>query len=231
MSSGGKKTPTQSTRTAPTGDMPRRAIRIVVSLVLVWHLLVLLLYPLANSRTSETVGRIAQSPWLRWYADPLYLNQGYGFFGPDPPQGFLVKYEVYDEQGDVVAEGQLPDRQQHWPRLLYHRYKMLADQLEHPAGEPRVRYVLERYAHHLIRVHDGQSAQVEQVLHRIVPLGEWLGDPERGIDPKPVDHESLYETLVTVRQTRADADEAQASAAEEQPTPTDAEPIAPGVSP
>lgn len=220
MSSGGKKPdrppqersqPAQKTTTAG----PSRAVRILVSIVLAFHVFVLFLYPLNNSRSSATVASIAQWPGLRWYADPLYLNNGYGFFGPDPGPGMLIDYQVFDNSGEVIAEGRFPDAERIWPRLRYHRYKMLADQLDSPQFSPadneaRKRYMLERYAQHLIRKYDGQSATVEQVMHELVRHHEWLGDDEQGIPPKTLDDKSTYRTLMQVRQTRADVERSDA---------------------
>ncbi len=237
MSTGGKKgdaPPTKKPK-APS-EAPSRAVRILVSLLLLLHLLVLFLYPLANSRTSDSVRAVAQSWLLRLYADPLYLNHGHGFFGPDPGAGFIIEYQVQDGDGETIAEGKFPDSDRIWPRLRYHRYKMLADQLETPNPDPdfvrrRKTYMLERYAQQLIRQYDGQRATVTQVMHEIVPHYEWIGDKERGIEPKSLDDKSLYRDLVTVTQTRADVEASDAAllkSAEEVPEPQRLPEMVPG---
>lgn len=218
MSTGGKKGERppqregkQTSRANPAGAGPSRMVRMLATVALLWHVCVVFLMPLANSRSSDTVRSIAQSPFVRWYADPLYLNQGYGFFGPDPGHSMIVRYEVRGESGEVVADGEFPDRDRIWPRLRYHRYKMLADQLELPEYPPdRTKYVLERFARQLIREHDGQSASVTQVVHDLLPHADWLGDEERGIKGKSIDDPSTYRTLQTVRQTKRDVEEADA---------------------
>ena len=243
MSSGGNKGEAPQSKKAKAakparaaGEAPGRAVRILVSFVLALHVFVLFLYPLANSRTSTTVRAVAQSPWIRWYADPLYLNHGHGFFGPDPGAGFIVEYQVHDDRGEVVAEGKFPDAERIWPRLRYHRFKMLADQLETPlpdatVAERRRIYMLQRYAHQLIRQYDGERATVTQVMHSIVPHNEWLGDEQRGIEPKALDDKSLYRELKRVTQTRADVEAADAQLlrkAEAAPEPEGSVEVVPG---
>jgi hypothetical protein len=104
---------------------------------------------------------------------------------------------------------------------------MLADQLETPHPDSdfvrrRKNYMLERYAHQLIRQYNGERATVTQVIHEVVPYFDWLGDEQRGIEPKAIDDKSLYRNLITVTQTRADveaADKELLGAVEEAPQP------------
>ena len=58
----------------------------------------------------------------------LYLNQGHSFFAPEVGPGHIIRYELFDQSGRVVEQGELPNRKEHWPRLRYHRHFMLADQ-------------------------------------------------------------------------------------------------------
>lgn len=207
MSQGGKKPDSPPPkRTTPATDGPATWVRVLVSLVLLLHVVVLFLYPWANGRTSTTIAGIANWPAVRWYADILYLNHGHGFFGPDPGAGFLIEYEVRGAQGEVVAEGRFPDADRTWPRLRYHRFKMMADQLESPRINPE--QLLRGYARQLIRQYDGESATVTQVVHRIANHGEWMGDEARGVRAMPLDDKSLYRQLRSVRQTRADVEAA-----------------------
>src|SRR5690606_17888909 len=96
MSTVAKKpdTPQPKKPKAPAGPGPSTTVRVLISIVLAFHVVLLFLYPAANSRTSPTVTAIATWPGLRWYADPLYLNHGHGFFGPDPGPSFYIEYEV-----------------------------------------------------------------------------------------------------------------------------------------
>lgn len=223
MSSGGKKPEAQQpTRKADSGgEGPSRAVRIAASIVLAFHVFLLFLYPLALGRSSDTVKWLAMSPLLRWYAEPLYLNHGHGFFGPDPAASFLVEYDIRDKNGEVVKQGKFPDPNTIWPRLRYHRYKMLADQI---SGMPQNNrdMLLACYARQLLRQYGGESASVSYVAHYILPYYQWLGDPQRGIEPKDLDDKSLYSTQAQVRQYRADVEAADAElmkGAEEAPAP------------
>ena len=216
MSTSGKKgeAPQRKRSTTPKQG-PSRMVRVLVSLLLAFHLLVVFFYPLANARSSDTVRNVAQFLPMRLYADALYLNHGHGFFGPDPGPGFIIEYQVQDADGETIAEGKFPDAERIWPRLRYHRYKMLADQLESPIGDAdlardRKQFRLERYAQQLVRQYNGERATVVEVMHQIVPYHEWLGDSERGTKPKLLDDKSLYRELMRVTQTRAQVEAADA---------------------
>lgn len=252
MSTGGKKDdPAVAKRpkpaTPPGGASPgvRRWVRIVASLVLMWHVGIMFLSPLAYStKPSPPVVSLVQHWGLRWYSDPLFLNQGYGFFSPDP--GFastLVAYKVYDDKNELVAEGTLPDRDRFWPRLRYHRHKMLADQIEGDVPE-RTPYLLRGYARHLIRKHNAYRAEVTQVAHNLVPLEDFLGLPlppsgplapglpepiPQPREPRRLDDKSTYHDVRTVVQTRADVERIEAARAEaRQSAPPTGESIPPG---
>ena len=102
-----------------------RAFRRLISVVICGYLLVVMLGPLANPVGSEFLTR----PWANAVAPlhrMLFLGHGYRFFGPDPGPGHLVVYRVTDAQ-EQLTEGRFPDREQHWPRLLYHRWFMLSE--------------------------------------------------------------------------------------------------------
>ncbi|MEM8863935.1 MAG: hypothetical protein AAGF31_00125 [Planctomycetota bacterium] len=181
------------------------ALRASLSVLLVWHLFVLFISPLSVSPTSPLVGGIAQSPFVRWYSDPLYLNHGYHFFGPDPPLGGqLVRYEVRGDDGRVVADGEFPNLQQQWPRLFYHRHMMLADQMTGMGvyGDPQRdrELMLRAYARHLVRKHDGVEARVENVWHRSLHPADVRGDLDPSREPSPADPNDpqFYESVMTV---------------------------------
>ncbi|MCO6045319.1 hypothetical protein NG895_15515 [Aeoliella sp. ICT_H6.2] len=222
MSSGGKKSDPQQPppKAASSGAGPSLAIRIAASIALAFHVFVLFLYPLANGRSSETISSMAGWPGFRWYAEPLYLNHGHGFFGPDPGAGFLIEYDIRDSDGEVVKQGKFPDPDTIWPRLRYHRYKMLADQ---PASSgPNLNLILEGYARQLLRQYGGESVTVNYIAHDILRHYDWLGDAERNIEGRTLDDKSLYSTRAQVRQSRADveaADAALKSGTEEAPSP------------
>lgn len=159
--------------------------RIVLSLLVVWHLTAVFLAPLSIPPTSRLVIDIAQGPLMQWYLDALYINHGYSFFAPDPGPGHLVFYEVYDEQGNLKRQGKFPDRDVQWPRLWYHRHFMLADQVglglrrEEGPGEGERKY-LAAYARQLLRKFGGESARVRWMAHD--PLSPFSVRPNEPIN-------------------------------------------------
>lgn len=160
----------------------------MLSLLLAWHVLVVFMAPLSlQPKTSQLAFNTAQSPYIRWYTEPLYLNGGYAFFSPDPPQGgSLIRYKVYGDAAEPIAEGEFPNRNNpkhptQWPRLWYHRQMMLVDQgmglsVIQPSvdgGEPAARQAeqqniqlaLRAYARHLLRKHEGLTVELDLVAH------------------------------------------------------------------
>ncbi|TWT77412.1 hypothetical protein Pla123a_20730 [Posidoniimonas polymericola] len=200
--------------------------RLGLSVWLAWHVFVVFMAPLSlQPKNSELTRVTAQSPFVRWYTDPLYLNGGYSFFSPDPPMaGQLVRYRVLGESGEPIAEGEFPNRANsnhatQWPRLWYHRHMMLADQ----AGDLRVfgpppnatyddvrrtqqqnlELNLRSYARHLLRTHGGQAVELQYIEHRSLNPEEFrprvLADGT--VQPPPdisATDPSLYRTVLTL---------------------------------
>jgi len=161
--------------TAPKRNgRPGPIIRIVISLLIVWHFAAIFLAAMAvPGPTSQLVISIAEHPKspMRCYLDALYLNQGHSFFAPDVGPGHFIRYELSDQSNRVIATGTLPDKKEHWPRLWYHRHMMLADQVEMAGDNPQLkRMVLEAFARHLLRTNkDAQVARVLLVAHYPLP--------------------------------------------------------------
>ncbi|MCP4190057.1 MAG: hypothetical protein GY768_05450 [Planctomycetaceae bacterium] len=72
------------------------------------------------------------------YTTFLHLNHGYAFFAPDPGPNHLIEYRVEFEDGRDPIEQTFPDKDQHWPRLLYHRHFMLSEQLNGDFAPPAI---------------------------------------------------------------------------------------------
>jgi hypothetical protein len=173
---------------------PSFAIRFVVSVFLVWHLVAVFLAPLSVPPTSWLVMNIAQGRYTQWYLDALYINHGYQFFAPDPGAGKLVRWEVLNAQGGVTKQGEFPNTKEQWPRLWYHRHFMLADQagaaLEDERDPDRwKRMFLEAYARHILRESDGAAVRVRWIEHR--PL-----DPKMAFDGAKLDDPSTYRQVL-----------------------------------
>jgi hypothetical protein len=99
---------------------------------LLLHLTAVFVSPFAFiSSSSEAVSPVAAAiaDPLRPYIDFAYLNHGYAFFAPNPGPSHLVRWRLEFDDGRTPVEQTFPDVDRHWPRLLYHRHFMLAEQL------------------------------------------------------------------------------------------------------
>jgi hypothetical protein len=193
--------PVTPTKQREPGASPKRngrpgtALRVVISLWIVWHFTGVFLAALSIPPTSPLVLDIAQSgkfffgaPLMQWYLDAMYLNQGHSFFAPEVGPGNLIRYELYDQSGRVTEQGELPSKKDYWPRLRYHRHFMLADQSSMPGDEQFSkqwqRKYLQSYARHLLRVNESaQAVKVQRIAHWPLPRdyklqGRTLTDPE-----------------------------------------------------
>lgn len=120
------------------------------------------------------------------YLNLLYLNHGYEFFAPDPAGSHIIDYQVTKSDGKVV-EGRLPSHEEHWPRLLYHRHMMLADQTLMPVLGPASG---QHYADHLATIHGG-SAKLQLKAH-------FLLSPQQVADEMPLDAPSTFQLISEV---------------------------------
>lgn len=132
-------------------DNPRH--RFVVSFLIVGHVLAVAIAPLSfqtrSGRGSSPSVELLGSP-VAGYGEFLYLNRGYAFFAPDPGPSHLFQAAIIPADRDTnptsaaekppLAEPVFPDRNVHWPRLLYHRHFMLAEfltEVYQPPGPPQ----------------------------------------------------------------------------------------------
>jgi len=193
----------------PAGDLPWHPVwRWLVSLLVVLHLTAVFSAPWNLSigdglppgyeLPTDATGRQQLPPpesvvWQRpvvarslhgffhHYLNLLYLNHGYEFFAPDPAGTHVIDYQVTQSDGAVV-EGRLPSHDQQWPRLLYHRHMMLAEQTAILGpGAPL------NYADHLATLHNGKS-RLQLKMHHLLP-------PHRVADETPLDAPSTYQLL------------------------------------
>lgn len=182
------------------------ALRVVISLVIVWHFAGIFLAALSIPISSPLVMRLVQRPPMQWYLDALYMNHGHSFFAPEIGPGHVIRYELLDQSGRPIEQGELPNRKLDWPRLYYHRHMMLADQSEMPVDNKQLsddwqRKYLRAYGQHLLSLNENaQSARLQRIAHW--PLPRDLA--EKGVkatDPKG------YELLIeeTVRRKTAAA--------------------------
>src|SRR5262245_38336430 len=116
-----------ATATDPASRWKRRAISILVLL----HLTAVALAPFSFASS----GPEARSPIaaqlmhiFRPYIQFAFLDHGYFFFAPNPGPSHLLRCRVKMADGKTI-ERLYPDRNRDYPRLLYHRHFMLAEQL------------------------------------------------------------------------------------------------------
>lgn len=82
------------------------AVRVALSLVIVFQLFVVFLMP-----NSETWLGQRTLPWLAPYVNSLELAATWSFFAPDPgPPPVFVEWEIEDGNGDQVSTGYFPER-------------------------------------------------------------------------------------------------------------------------
>jgi hypothetical protein len=210
----------QRPRSRKQGQMPL-VVKVIVSLLVSWHITAVFLAPLSIQPSSPLVVEIAQQRPMQWYLDALYLNHGYHFFAPEPSNGHLIRYQVMDDRNGILAQGEFPSKKDNWPRLLYHRYFMLADQCEvaapteAEANQWRDTY-LKAYARELLREHpSAATVRVERVVHfplRAIDAIK-INDDEslQQYRDQPLNYPPTYQVEAEVTQRRSDLDQAQAA--------------------
>ncbi len=241
MSTGRKQTDsTPQNPTSKSAAKPKPASEIVgwpawarglVSLLLVWHLAAIFLAPFSQPPTSRLVAFLAQNPVVRAYTDPLYLNHGYSFFAPEPGPGHVIEYTLFDSTGNQLETSRFPSKREQWPRLNYHRFMMLADQLDafpsEELREPRAKYMLTNYALQILREHPTADRAIARRLVHFMPT---RADFLNGV---ALDDPKLWSEEYSVTQTRADLVQAEARSKQLPRSDSDPEPelITPGSQP
>jgi|tagenome__1003787_1003787.scaffolds.fasta_scaffold20795393_2 hypothetical protein len=165
---------------------PALAIRVAFTVFIIWHFTGVFLAALSVNNNSELVLGIAQHRPMQWYLDALYMNQGHSFFAPYVGCGRLIHYQLLDQSGREIEHGDFPNRKEHWPRLLYHRYFMLADQSEVQADDKATRDLwqrnyLEAFGRQLLREHvQAQTVVVRRYNHWPIPY-KYVADSLKSI--------------------------------------------------
>jgi hypothetical protein len=191
--------------------------RLLISVVLILHLVVVIATPwgmvMPGSQLARRIIRYAAP-----YVQAGNISHGYAFFAPDPGPGHIIRYELTFEDGRK-ERGQIPDLQQHWPRLRYHRHFMLTEQLaamledepprpENPRFEKEWRQLHDRwtaqtrdferratsYGRHLLRTSGASEVEMQLIRHHLL-------SPEEVLGGRSLRDRELYETgrVITVR--------------------------------
>ena len=105
------------------------AIRTCLTIGIVVYLAIVVLGPMSNPVGSENL-TIPLAKKIRLVHQALFLGHGYRFFGPDPGPSHILEYRIGNgNENETAVVSRFPDRDQHWPRLLYHRWFMLSETL------------------------------------------------------------------------------------------------------
>ncbi len=162
--------------------LPRWARRLI-TVALLFHLTAIVIAPASVAPSSGLI----QQTWLlfRPYLQALYLNHGYHYFAPQPGESTLLAFTIEWADGETI-EGHIPDRST-FPRLLYHRYFMLTEQMpyapspasgfvtpqeaaapqseDQPAHPALVQDWYRSYAQCLLRKYNGSRVTLRRVVH------------------------------------------------------------------
>jgi len=139
----------------------KRAGYVLVNFWLAFHVFAIFISPAGMPPASPLLvdaSRVAMP-----YNQLLFLNHGYHFFAPDPGASTLISWSI-DRPGDTPLKGRFPDPDTR-PRLLYHRYFMLAENIGAFPLETQGQ-VFEAYARHFARRHDSPTISLSRLRHR-----------------------------------------------------------------
>jgi hypothetical protein len=144
-----------------------KPVRGLASVGILVYLAILLIGPLSNPIASTHLTRpIAEriAPIHR----ALFLGHGYRFFAPDPGPTHRLLYRGVRADGTEFS-GHFPDRENHWPRLLYHRWFMLSETMfNEQALKPSLSQFKQRnaeYDRQILRLRtEGKRKLLEQLL-------------------------------------------------------------------
>jgi hypothetical protein len=151
---------------------------LVLSLGLAFHVFAVFISPAAMPPVSPLLqdGYRLALP----YNEALFLNHGYHYFAPDPGASTLISYTI-PRTGDAPVVGRFPNTAIR-PRLLYHRYFMLAENLW--AFDDDTQATIQKaYARHFSALHQSDSISLNRVSHEPssilrIQAGGHLDDPE-----------------------------------------------------
>jgi hypothetical protein len=178
-----------------------RRMRVLLSVILLYHALAVFVGAWNSAPPPSPLAITAAIPF-RPYITLLDLNHGYRFFAPDPGPSHLFYYTLTLREG-TTQSGHFPNREEHWPRLLYHRYFMLSEQANGflpggptpvgpmtipPEAYSRFESLANSYAAHLLKINDGTRIHWRLVRHSI-PQADEVAKGQSLTD------EGLYETL------------------------------------
>ena len=196
------------------GDARFRRFKIIASVLILFHLMAVALPPLAFQTSSidgpsPLVGTLIRP--FAGYGQFLHMDRGYAFFAPDPGASHLIQAASAAADG-TLTEQMYPDREDQWPRLLYHRHFMLSEYLNEvywPPGPPdemfetdkpaaelwqqrrgRYEYIRQSMVDHLKSENEGRDVAIRRIEHGLPGLLDFVEEPIALNDPR------LYNVLL-----------------------------------
>jgi hypothetical protein len=176
-------------------------LRLLASAAITFHLAAVFIGAwIGSPPTSPFADQVARP--FRAYIAAADLNHGYRFFAPNPGPSHLFRYQLTFDDGST-RDGYFPNRAEHWPRLLYHRYFMLSENLNvlRPrAPTPEAQAAIEKeslrpfralaqsYAGQLLRA--SGAAQIDWQLVR-----HYQPAPADVLAGQPLNDDDFYEPL------------------------------------
>lgn len=159
-------------------EIMHKAGRGLLSLWLAFHVFSVFISPASMEPSSPLLirGHRLSEP----YSEALFQNHGYHYFAPDPGSSTLIGYSI-ERAGDTAITGRIPDTSIR-PRLLYHRYFMLAENIWAFPEEFQAP-VLTAYARHVAKKHGVSNVSLTRISHEPssiarIQAGGKLADPE-----------------------------------------------------
>jgi hypothetical protein len=176
-------------------------LRLLISAAILYHLAAVFLGAWIGSPPTSPFAESLARPF-RAYIAAVDLNHGYRFFAPNPGPSHIFRYRLTFDDGST-QEAHFPNRGEHWPRLIYHRYFMLSENLnvlrpnvrepaeqtrEHMEAMQRFAALARSYASHLLRSHAAEQIDWEFVRH-------YQPSPAEIREGRSLDDDEFYETL------------------------------------
>ena len=207
---------TTSTRPEPSAS-PGRTTRFAISCVLLVHLAIVVATPAGLVMPGSRFARWILQAFAP-YVQAGNVSHGYAFFAPDPGPGHVIEYELRFADGRE-ERGTIPDVQQHWPRLRYHRHFMLTEQLaallqDEPTPPEDARFQrawqqerahwerqqrdfhqrAQAYGNHLLKTSGASEVEMHLLRHHLLT-------PEEFLSGRSLRDRALFETgeIITVR--------------------------------
>lgn len=137
-----------------------------INLLLIWHVFAIAISPSAMPPASPLLADASNV--ARPYNQALFLNHGYHYFAPNPGASSLLEFETAPDN-DVPQLTRIPDATGYFPRLRYHRFFMLAENVW-AFGDEAQQDFIEAYARHFSRKLNSPSISVVSVSHDPAPM-------------------------------------------------------------